>query len=127
MNDVKEFFKKLATDPKGKELLKATKEPDTADEAANLYVGIAKELGANVSREDMLIFVQANEKEQRRAAEKAVADVKVALADSELENVAGGAEGDACESTQNGHSRSGFPPAERFPEDMGTGWCRCLS
>ena len=90
MNEVREFFKAFSADPRGKELLKAAKEPKTAEEAADMYVGIAKELGVSVSREEMMEFVQAREKDQQAETARAQSAVKTAVEEEELDRVAGG-------------------------------------
>ena len=92
MNEVQELIRKLAMDPKGKELLAGAKEPETIREVADMYLGFAKELGIEVSREEILAFMRQKEKAQQAASEKAEKAVKVALEEQDLEKVAGGAE-----------------------------------
>ena len=101
MNEVKELIRKLATDPKGKELLGAAKEPKTMEEAADMYLGFAKELGVEVSREEILAFLQLKEKNQQEAAAKAEESVKMTLDDAALDKVAGGSTYTLCDETFN--------------------------
>ena len=97
MNDVKKFFRVLATNPRGKELAAAAKVPDNAEEAVEMYLGIAKELGVSVSRENILEFVRQKEKLQLAASAKAEASVKEALDEAVLDSVAGGAADTQCQ------------------------------
>ena len=93
MEEIKKFFETLKTNPKGKELLTAAKEPATLEEAADLYVGIAEKLGVSLSKENMIKFLQAREKYQQAISEKAEGAVKEALEEKDLDTVAGGAGG----------------------------------
>ena len=91
MNDVKKLLRAIAKDPKAKELLKGVKDPETVDEAVELYAGIADKLGFAVSKENLKEFLTAKEEAQQALTAKVEGDVKVALKDEVLESVAGGA------------------------------------
>ena len=104
MNEVKEFLKALATDPKAKELRKGMKEPASTEEAAEQYITIAEKMGFSVTKESILEFLTVMEKKQQAQAAKAQNEIKAALNEDDLESVAGGVEGknennSGCEST----------------------------
>ena len=98
MSQAKEFLKALVTDAKAKELLKNMKEPSTVEEAADEYIGLAKELGfADVTKENILAFLKAEEKNLKEKAEKNAELVREPLDDKDLEAVSGGTDG--CQDT----------------------------
>ena len=58
---------------------------------------MAKKLGIDVSREEMMAFVHVKENTQKAQTEKANQTVKEALGDHDLDQVAGGgADGGGC-------------------------------
>ena len=87
MNEVKEFLKILNTDPKTRELLRQTKEATSAEEAADQYVIIAKKLGMNLPKDQILTFLKNEEKFQKQRTSSAD---KVVLSENEMNVVAGG-------------------------------------
>ena len=101
MNEVKKFFMALAADPRGKELVAAAKVPDNAEEAVDIYLGIAKELGISVSRENIIEFVRQKEKLQLATSAKAETSLKEALDEAVLDSVSGGTVETQCQDTFN--------------------------
>ena len=92
MSTVKDFLKELRESPKGMELLNAAKEPANAEEAAQLYADIAEKAGISVSKETICEFLKGKEQIQKAVAAKAEENLKSALSENDLDNVAGGAE-----------------------------------
>ena len=50
MNEVKDFLKALSENTMARELMKEAKEPANAEEAAELYAGIAEKAGISVTK-----------------------------------------------------------------------------
>ncbi len=84
----KDFLDAIRNNPNLKEQLKDLPAPKNDQEAVAQYQKIAKDLGFDLSADEIFTSLSALEKEQREKTEK------VALDDSALENVAGGAPGD---------------------------------
>ena len=97
MEKFKAFIDAINTDPRAKELLKALPVPGSDEEAYDGYLKVAKELGLDLSREE----IQAGMKSME-ASRKAATD-KISLEDGDLDRVAGGGDGDThpdlCDST----------------------------
>ena len=82
----------VRNDPKTKELVKALPAPKSDAEAVEGYVKLAKELGFDLTFDEIKAGLEAAEN-----GRKAVSD-KVSLDDADLENVAGGAN-EGCDDT----------------------------
>ena len=89
---VQKFLDAVRNDPKAKELIKSMPVPKNDAEAAEGYVKIAKELGFDLTADEILAGLKGMEQ-----AQKAESD-KVSLDDVDLENVAGGKD-ERCGST----------------------------
>lgn len=89
---VQKFLDMVRNDPKAKELVKALPAPKSDAEAVEGYVKLAKELGFDLTFDEIKAGLEAAEN-----GRKAVSD-KVSLDDADLENVAGGAN-EGCDDT----------------------------
>ena len=85
----KDFFEKLNTDPKAQELFKNKEKPNTPDEMTKAYADAAKELGFELTAEDIAEFIKEEEQEIKRGTDSAAKAIEK-LPDDKLENVAGG-------------------------------------
>lgn len=90
MNEVKEFLMALRKDPKAKAFLKEMQETKNVEEAAEKYVEAAGNLGFSVTKESIMGFLEAEEKQMRKITADAENAVKVALDETDLDAVAGG-------------------------------------
>lgn len=86
---VKAFFDEIKTDPKAAELLNGMEPPKTAEEEAAAYLAAAKELGYDMTAEDLAAYMQEAAEEQKRKTEANAAEIEL-LPDEELENAVGG-------------------------------------
>ena len=82
---IEKFFDTMRNDPKAKELVKAMPVPKTDEEAVEAYTKLAKELGFDLTADEIKSGLKAME-----SSRKAQSD-KVSLDAEDLENVAGGA------------------------------------
>lgn len=96
MNEIKAFFKALRDDPKAKALLKEMKEPAEAEEAAAAYSAIAEKLGLSLPEDQLRAFLSSRESRCRELAEQAE---KKALDEEAMDQVAGGADHNECDTT----------------------------
>ena len=92
------FLRELKTNEKAKELLQGMERPKNRDDAIKAYAEVAKELGEDISPEDIAKALEEIEAEIHQKTEAVSADM-VELEDNDLENVAGGKENDACANT----------------------------
>lgn len=90
---VQKFLDAVRNDPKAKELIKSMPVPKNDAEAAEGYVKIAKELGFDLTADEILAGLKGMEQ-----AQKAQSD-KVSLDDVALEHVTGGVQMPDCAST----------------------------
>lgn len=90
MSTVKDFVQALTTNPKAAELLKEAGEPANIEEAAALYADIAEKAGISVSGKIIREMLEGREAIQKNITAKAEGAVKEALAEAELDTVAGG-------------------------------------
>ena len=58
LENAKKFLEELRTNDKVKELLKGKEAPKSIEEAVNVYLGVAKELGFNLTGEDLLSAIK---------------------------------------------------------------------
>ena len=86
------FLDKIKNDPKVKELISQLPVPNSEEEAVAGYLGIAKQLGFDFSREDIISALKTLADEKRTQTDK------VTLDDADLDHVAGGGM-DICSST----------------------------
>ena len=83
------FLRELKTNEKAKELLQGMERPKNRDDAIKAYAEVAKELGEDISPEDITQALKELEAEIHQKTEAVSADM-VELEDNDLENVAGG-------------------------------------
>ena len=96
MGGINEFLLALKQDDRAKELLKNHPKPESDEEAAGVYASIAEKMGFQVTKEDIVEGLKGLEKIQRT---KTDADVKQALDEDALEQVAGGGADPRCSDT----------------------------
>ena len=89
---VQKFLDALRSDPKARELVKAIPAPKNDQEAAEAYVRIAKELGFDLTADEIQAGLKGMEQAQKTQSEKVTLDM------DDLANVAGGAD-ERCDST----------------------------
>ena len=83
------FLRELRTNEKAKELLQGMEKPKNRDDAIKAYAEVAKELGEDISAEDITQALKEIEAEIHQKTEAVSADM-VELEDDDLEGVAGG-------------------------------------
>ena len=83
------FLRELKTNEKAKELLQGMERPKNRDDAIKAYAEVAKELGEDISPEDIAKALEEIEAEIHQKTEAVSADM-VELKDDDLEGVAGG-------------------------------------
>ena len=83
------FLRELRTNEKAKELLQGMERPKNRDDAIKAYAEVAKELGEDISPEDITQALKEIEAEIHQKTEAVSADM-VELEDDDVENVAGG-------------------------------------
>ena len=89
---VQKFLDMVRNDPKAKELAKALPAPKSDAEAVEGYVRLAKELGFDLTFDEIKAGLKDLEDGRKAASDK------VSLDDADLESVAGGAN-EGCEDT----------------------------
>ena len=89
---VQKFLDAIRKDPKAKELIKAMPAPKSDAEAVEGYVRLAKDLGFDLTIDEIKAGLKALEEGQKNESDKVALDV------DDLENVAGGAN-DGCDDT----------------------------
>ena len=90
---MKDFLDKIKNDPEVKEMIKALPVPKNDEEALAGYQSVAKQLGFDLSKEDVIAALKALAEEQRAKTDK------ISLDDEALEHVAGGAGNELCHDT----------------------------
>ena len=91
MNTVTQFLKALHSDPKAKGLAMGMQKPENEKETAGFYVRLAKQLGYEISEQEMIEGITAMEQAQLAQTAKADSQVeKVSLSEDALDQVAGG-------------------------------------
>ena len=83
------FLRELRTNEKAKELLQGRERPKTKEDAIKAYAEVAKELGEDISPEDITQALKEIEAEIHQKTEAVSADMQE-LKDDDVENVAGG-------------------------------------
>ena len=83
------FLRELKTNEKAKELLQGREKPKSKEDAIKAYAEVAKELGEDISAEDIAQALEEIEAEIHQKTEAVSADM-VELEDDDLEGVAGG-------------------------------------
>ena len=84
------FLRELRTNEKAKELLQGMEKPKNKDDAIKAYAEVAKELGEDISAEDITQALKEIEAEIHQKTEAVSANM-IDLEDDDLEDVAGGA------------------------------------
>ena len=84
------FLRGLKTNEKAKELLQGRETPKNRDDAIKAYAEVAKELGEDISAEDITQALKEIEAEIHQKTEAVSANM-IDLEDDDLEDVAGGA------------------------------------
>ena len=87
------FLAQMKNDPRAKELLKALPAPKSEEEALAGYQSVAKQLGFDLSQNEIQAALKAMAQEQKEKTDK------VAMEDADLESVAGGGQDERCSST----------------------------
>ena len=126
---VQTFLNAIKTDPRAKELLEKTAKPMTGEDVLMVYVSVAKELGINVTEEELKDYLQKmveQRKEKTGVQTKAVEK----LADDELIGAAGGNhyyENDKCndtyQSAENCWYNDGCDNTVNFYPNYKCSWC----
>ena len=83
------FLRELRTNEKAKELLQGMEKPKNKDDAIKAYAEVAKELGEDISAEDITQALKEIEAEIHQKTEAVSANM-IDLEDDDLEDVAGG-------------------------------------
>ncbi len=91
MEILRKFMEALQTDPRAEELLKGKAKPESLEGAVKLYAEAAKELGFDLTEDDIMKGMKSLKEEQAAKTAQAKAAVKE-LGLEDLEKVAGGAE-----------------------------------
>ena len=94
----RELIEKMLRDPKAWELMKGKDRPKNPEEEITVYAEIARELGLNLTAEDIGAYIRHAEQACRDRTEKA-ADMVQELPDEELDQVAGGKDNPSCMET----------------------------
>ena len=89
MSKAKEFFEKLASDPKAQELFVNKEKPNTPEEMIKAYADAAKELGFDLTADEIAEFIKEKEQEIKSGTDIVAKAIKK-LPDENLESVAGG-------------------------------------
>ena len=91
------FIDKIKSDPKAQEIMKKYAKAASAQDAVKAYTEMARELGYDLTEDELKALVEEKE-EARRMQTQAAADQIEKLEDEVLDNVAGGgrAEHDEC-------------------------------
>ena len=87
------FLAQMKNDPRAKELLKALPAPKSEEEALAGYQSVAKQLGFDLSQNEIQAALKAMAQEQKEKTDKD------AMEDADLESVAGGGQDERCSST----------------------------
>jgi hypothetical protein len=98
MSKAKEFFEKLGTDNKAKELFKGKAEPKTGEELVEAYLDAAKQLGYDLTSEDIVAYIKEKQEKVQSGTDSAAKAVQ-ALPDDALDSVAGGGDHTECNDT----------------------------
>ena len=101
MDKVKQFLETVKKDPKARELIKKLKKPKDDQEAAEGYFEIAQALNCDITKEEIAEGLKGAEQALKEKAAQ-VAE-QVAVSDEELDQVAGGGDGEgqvsSCDSS----------------------------
>ncbi len=98
MDQKEKFLEAILNDPKAKELARSKKAPKNDEESLKSYCEIAKELGFDLKKEEVLqVVVELAKKQRAKTAATAETVKKAELGEEDLEHVAGGT--DPCEDT----------------------------
>ena len=84
------FLRELKTNEKAKDLLQGREKPKSKEDAIKAYAEVAKELGEDISAEDITQALKEIEAEIHQKTEAVSANM-IDLEDDDLEDVAGGA------------------------------------
>ena len=96
MKNIANMVEEIRNNPEAKELLDKNAKPTTKEETIKVYADIAKQLGIDLTEEELKEYLRAMEKQQaEKTAARAEAVEKVA--DDELAGVAGGVDVYECE------------------------------
>ena len=91
------FLRELKTNEKAKDLLQGREKPKSKEDAIKAYAEVAKELGEDISPEDITQALEEIEAEIHQRTEAVSSDMQE-LKDDDLGDVAGG----ICETAFNG-------------------------
>ena len=95
---VQAFLEALKDDPKVQEMVREIPEPETPSERIHAYAKIAKNLGYDLSDEDLRAFI-ADQEQILQAKAQSTAQGLEELPEEELSEVAGGGDHPDCKDT----------------------------
>jgi len=97
LDKVREFFESLKTNPEVKQLAEALPKVEKPEDAVKAYADIAAKLGFDLTEEDFAAAFREAEESTIKSTDETAKKIG-AIADDELEGVAGGVidHGDAC-------------------------------
>ena len=95
MSDAIEFLKSMQNDARAKEIVREMKTPENEKQAADAYVSLARAMGYNLNREEIVSAARELSRSQRAKTDTTMD--KISLDDNDLDHVAGGAPGDEYE------------------------------
>ena len=96
---MKEIIQAITTDPKAQELLNSVAQPEDIDSEVCVYADIAKQLGYDITEEDLKVYLERLADSLIVRTEEAAAGIQE-LPNETLEQVAGGKkEHDDCKDT----------------------------
>jgi len=97
-HEVKAFLNSLRINSKAKEMISSMPEPKDTEGRIAAYAKIAKELGFEVTEDDLREFAAAKEKKLQEKSDAAAAEIEE-LSPEELGEVAGGGDHSDCKDT----------------------------
>lgn len=103
--NAKAFLEEGFKNPKVAELLQAQDEPESQEDALAAYVEAAGTIGFDFTADELATVIEEMDRERLAKTEENVAEIGE-LADSELDQVAGGSGHDYCESNHWSEDRA---------------------
>ena len=100
----------LRTEPRTAELLKGKEAPKTPEEAVEMYAAVAKELGYDLTAEELTAYIREQDAARKARTEERAEAVR-RLDDSEIAAVTGGGEHADCKDTFKDYENCWFNDA----------------
>ena len=107
---IEEFIEEIRTSPRAAELLNGKEAPKTPEEAVEMFAAVAKELGYDLTAEELGAYIREQD-EARRARTDDQAEGVRRLDDSEVAEVSGGGEHADCKDTFKDYENCWFNDA----------------